>query len=360
MSKYYLGVMCGTSLDSIDISIINAIGKKFKVFGFKEYPLNQKFKDKINSLKSSKPTTIEVNNFNTEITTLIISQVKNILKKYKLNRSDVSALGYAGITLDHRPDLKKSLYLGNPEMLSSMLSMPVISDFRQTDIDVGGQGAPLTGLFHKYLNIIMNKELIYLNLGGFANVSIPNKSKLTSYDTGPANYLIDAWCREKFDIEFDLNGRLASMGEIDSETLKSMLKDKYFIKKPPKSTGFELFNMRWIKKHLKKTSFLRDINILATLTYLTVITVSNDINKYKNKPDSIFFYGGGAFNKLIVQGIIDLTKLKKVKSLRYGINEKNLEATAFAWMASMRINGVKFPKSKITGASASYYLGNIY
>ena len=360
MSKYYLGIMCGTSLDSIDISIINAAGKKFKVFGFQEYQLSQKFKNKINGLKSSKPTTTAVNNFNAEITTLIIGQVKNILKKYRLDKSDISAIGYAGITLNHRPDLKKSLYLGNPKILSSMLSIPVISDFRQTDIDAGGQGAPLTGLFHKYLNRIMNKSLIYLNLGGFANVSIPNKAKLMSYDTGPANYLIDAWCREKFDIEFDLNGRLASMGEIDFEILKLMLKDKYFIKKPPKSTGFELFNMGWIMKHLKKTSFSSDINILATLTYLTVITVSNDINKYNNQPNSIFFYGGGAFNKLIVEGIIDLTKLKKVKSLRYGINEKNLEATAFAWLALMRINRVKFPKSEITGASKSYYLGNIY
>ena len=69
-------------------------------------------------------------------------------------------------------------------MLASILSMPVISDFRQTDIDAGGQGAPLTGLFHKHLNTVMNKSLIYLNLGGFANVSIPNKSKLISYDTG--------------------------------------------------------------------------------------------------------------------------------------------------------------------------------
>ena len=119
MSKYYLGIMCGTSLDSIDISIINAAGKKFKVFGFQEYQLSQKFKNKINGLKSSKPTTTAVNNFNAEITTLIIGQVKNILKKYRLDKSDISAIGYAGITLDHRPDLKKSLYLGNPNIVCS-------------------------------------------------------------------------------------------------------------------------------------------------------------------------------------------------------------------------------------------------
>jgi len=231
MSKYYLGIMCGTSLDSIDISIINATGKKFKVFGFREYPLSQKFKDKINDLKSAKPKSIEVNNFNIEITNLIISQIKNILAKHKLNKSNISAIGYSGITLYHRPDLKKSLYLGDPQMLSLVLSIPVISDFRQTDIDAGGQGAPLTGLFHKYLNTITNKNLIYLNLGGFANVSIPNGSKLMSYDTGPANYLIDAWCRERFDIEFDLNGRLASMGEIDHEVLKLMLSIKINVKR---------------------------------------------------------------------------------------------------------------------------------
>ena len=245
-------------------------------------------------------------------------------------------------------------------MLSAVLSIPVVADFRQTDINVGGQGAPLTGLFHKHLNQSINRDLIYLNLGGFANITIPNGKKIISYDVGPANYLIDGWCRERFDIEFDLSGRLASKGEINFNVLKLMLKDKYFDKKPPKSTGFELFNMNWIKQFLKKKSHISDIDILATLTYLTVITVSNDLNKYKNKPRSIFFYGGGAFNKLMVQGITDLTKLRKVKSLRYGINEKNFEATAFSWLALMRINGVKFAKSSITGSKKSYYLGNIY
>ena len=118
--------------------------------------------------------------------------------------------------------------------------------------------------------------------------------------------------------------------------------------------------MDWVKKYLQKIPSSKDIDILATLTYLTVITVCNDLNKYKNKPDSIFFYGGGAFNKLIVQSIIKLTKLKKLKTMKYGINEKNFEATAFAWFALMRINGIKFPKSSITGAKKSSYLGNIY
>ena len=360
MSKYYLGVMCGTSLDSIDISIVKTMGDKFKVFGFSEYVLNQKTKDAINSLKSSNPKKVKNAAFNNRFTNLIIEHIKDVMKKYHLKKNEISGIGYAGITLCHRPDLKKSLYLGDPKMLSAVLSIPVVADFRQTDINVGGQGAPLTGLFHKHLNQSINRDLIYLNLGGFANITIPDGKKIISYDVGPANYLIDGWCRERFDIEFDLSGRLASKGEINFNVLKLMLKDKYFDKKPPKSTGFELFNMNWIKQFLKKKSHISDIDILATLTYLTVITVSNDLNKYKNKPRSIFFYGGGAFNKLMVQGITDLTKLRKVKSLRYGINEKNFEATAFSWLALMRINGVKFAKSSITGSKKSYYLGNIY
>tara|TARA_Y100000389_G_scaffold200082_1_gene239787 strand:- start:3840 stop:4850 length:1011 start_codon:yes stop_codon:yes gene_type:complete len=336
------------------------MGDKFKVFGFSEYVLNQKIKDVINSLKSSNPKKVKNAAFNNRFTNLIIEHIKDVMKKYHLKKNEISGIGYAGITLCHRPDLKKSLYLGDPKMLSAVLSIPVVADFRQTDINVGGQGAPLTGLFHKHLNQSINRDLIYLNLGGFANITIPNGKKIISYDVGPANYLIDGWCRERFDIEFDLSGRLASKGEINFNVLKLMLKDKYFDKKPPKSTGFELFNMNWIKQFLKKKSHISDIDILATLTYLTVITVSNDLNKYKNKPRSIFFYGGGAFNKLMVQGITDLTKLRKVKSLRYGINEKNFEATAFSWLALMRINGVKFAKSSITGSKKSYYLGNIY
>ena len=359
MSKYYLGIMCGTSLDSIDISIVSCSASKFKVFGFKEYRLHDSYKQRINNLKQLN-TNQELTKLNSDITNLVSNNIHDILKTYKLTTNDISAIGLSGITLNHRPDLKISTYLGNPKLLGSTVDIPVVADFRQTDIDAGGQGAPLTGYFHEYLTLLTGKSMIYINLGGFANISLNHKSELISYDSGPANYLIDLWCREKFDVEFDLDGQLASMGNINTDLLVKMLQEKYFKKKSPKSTGFELFNRDWIKSKLSEVGYVKEIDVLSTLTYLTVVSISNEINIYKKSLDKIFFYGGGSFNKLITNGILDLTNLKKISKLRFSINEKNLESTAFAWLAYMRVNKKMFAKSKITGAKKSRYLGNIY
>ena len=360
MSKYYIGIMCGTSLDSIDISIASITSKKIKVRYFDEYKLDDQLKFAINLLKTTKYSASSLNKINLNITVLISKYIMDMLQKYKLNRKDIAAIGFPGITLNHRPDLKISTFVGDPNLLSQKLKITIISDFRQTDINAGGQGAPLAGLFHLYLNTLVKKDLAYLNLGGFANITIPHKNKMVSYDTGPANYLIDLWCNKNFDMEYDLDGRLASMGSINTDLLKLMLNEKYFNKKYPKSTGFELFNDVWIEKYLKKVKKISNIDVLSTLTYLTIITVSNELKKYKNIKTKLFIYGGGAFNKLLRSGIIDLSGIKTTDALKNIVNEKNLEATAFAWLAYTRVNGILVDNSGTTGTKKPYLLGNIY
>ena len=360
MSKYYIGIMCGTSLDSIDISIASITSKKINVKGFDEYKLDHRFKGEIDLIKGANCSANKFNKINLNITNLISKYIKQSIDKHKLSHKDIVAIGFPGITLNHRPDLKISTFIGDPKLLSQKVKITVISDFRQTDIDAGGQGAPLVGLFHSYLNTLVKKDLAYLNLGGFANITIPYNNKIVSYDTGPANYLIDLWCNKHFDMEYDLDGRLASMGSINTELLKLMLSEKYFNKKYPKSTGFELFNDEWINKYLIKVKNSSDIDTLSTLTYLTIITVSNELKRFKNIKNKLFIYGGGAFNKLLVNGIIDLSGFKKTDLLNKIVSEKNLEASAFAWMAYMREQAILVDNSSATGAKNPYLLGNIY
>ena len=360
MSKYYIGIMCGTSLDSIDISIVSITPKRIKVKGFDEYKLDNKFKTEINLVKQSNNSGINLKKINRNLTNLIIKQVNHSLDKHKLTSEDISAIGFPGITLIHRPDLKISDYIGDPSLLSQKLEILVISDFRQTDINAGGQGAPLAGLFHNYLNSLMKKNLTYLNLGGFANISVLHNKQIISYDTGPANYLIDLWCNKKFDMEYDLDGQLASIGNVNTDLLKIMLKEKYFRKRYPKSTGFEVFNETWIYDHLKKLSTISDIDVLSTLTYLTIITVSRELKNFNNKSTELFIYGGGAFNKLLVNGIIDLTGIKKSNALKNIVDEKNLESTAFAWLAYMRQKEILVNNRNPSKSKKGYLLGNIY
>ncbi len=360
MSKYYIGIMCGTSLDSVDVSIASITTSKIRVRSFNEYRLSNGLKEQINLAKKNNCSPKDLKKINLDVTALISKCVKQSLKKEKMTYKDVKALGFPGITLNHRPDLKKTTFIGDPELLSKKLKIKVIADFRQTDMDAGGQGAPLAGLFHNYLNNILNKKLTYLNLGGFANITVPLNTRIISYDTGPANYLMDLWCNKKFDMEYDLDGKLASLGNVNTNLLKSMLSEKYFKKEYPKSTGFELFNEDWLMKHLSKISKVGDVDVLATLTFLTIITVSNELKRFKNKTTDLFIYGGGAFNQLLIHGILDLSNSKRTDLLKNIVSEKNMESTAFAWLAYMRQKETLFNNASITGSKQPYLLGNIY
>lgn len=361
MSNYYLGIMCGTSLDSIDISIVSSTHDKLKVIDFQSYDIDLALKNEINAAKRVIPgDPKQVSNTNTKISNLIVESIKKILKNSKIKTTEVGCIGYAGITLLHQPEKNSSTYLGKPEIISSKLDIPVISDFRQSDINAGGQGAPLTGLFHNYLNEIKNEPMTFLNLGGFANITCPLKNKVIAYDTGPANYLLDIWCREKFDQEYDLNGQLASMGNTNKNLLSSLMDDPYFQKPFPKSTGFECFNRAWLGKHLDKYPTVNNIDILTTLAWLTINTISNELNKQLTTSNLLYISGGGAENDFLVRGIVKLTNKKRIKNIGFGLNEKNLESVAFAWLAICRINNKKITNPGITGAQTTYMPGIIY
>tara|TARA_Y100000590_G_scaffold109050_1_gene124175 strand:+ start:1735 stop:2814 length:1080 start_codon:yes stop_codon:yes gene_type:complete len=358
MSKYYIGTMCGTSLDSVDVSITSFESKKIKIIDFQSYPLGNQLKKEINLHKSKYPSKKNLDKLNLSVSLLMSKYINKIITKNKLNAEHIKAIGYPGITLNHDPSKKRSEYLGDAEKINLKTGIPVVADFRQTDIDCGGQGAPLSALFHSFL---YNKDpVIFVNLGGFANITLKKGYKFYGYDTGPANYLLDLWCQKKLNKEFDASGNLAQKGEVQLSLLNSMLKDKYFKKLPPKSTGFEYFNWKWLMDHLSKYKNINKLNVLSTLTYLTSITVAQEINKYHVKSKFIFFAGGGSKNKMIVDKIIELTGKKRQLKLKNNIDEKNLETVSFAWLAKMRINKQKIPNLSITGSKKSSLLGFIY
>ena len=358
MSEYYIGIMCGTSLDSLDVSLVRFKNRNLSVKSFHTYLFNTSLKTKITRSKDlnkvSASTQYNISEFISEC-------VVRTIKKNKLRHSDIHGIGYPGITLNHDPKRKTSTYMGDPNMIKSTLNIPLVADFRQCDIKYGGEGAPLTGYFHEFLNKKLSKKISFLNLGGFANISIHKAGKVISYDTGPANYLIDNWCKKKFKREYDKNGDLAKRGEIDYQLLKRMMSDSFFKANHPKSTGFEKFNIEWLERQVQLTGYkITNENVLTTLAYFTITTVSQELNKDNSKEIKVFIYGGGVNNQLIIDGILSSIKHKRVKKMNFGISEKNLEATAFAWLSYKRIKGQKITSPMITGKKSPGFLGNIY
>ena len=358
MSEYYIGTMCGTSLDSLDISLVRITSKTLSVRSFKTFLFPSSLKRKIVKSISTNNSSLIVNN---ELSEFVSSCITKVIKRNKLDVKKIRSIGFPGITLYHDPKKKRSDYLGCPKLINKQLGIPVIADFRLTDIMAGGQGAPMAGYFHDYIIQKSTKPLSFLNLGGFANLTIKISGKLYSYDSGPANYLLDYWCKKKFRKEFDRKGLLAKSGSINYKLLKILSSDIFFKKKYPKSTGFERFNDKWLQNKLSKLDCkISNIDVLTTLTYLTITTVSQQLNKDTSSEKNIYIYGGGVNNETLVTGILNNIKHKRIKKIRFNLDEKNLESVAFAWMAHQRIKGIKIGKSTITGKKRKSLLGTIY
>ena len=357
MPEYYIGIMCGTSLDSLDISLCR-FGKINQIKIFKEYKINDTLKEQINVCKS-KPNNISVfKKVDRDVTNFIIASLNRFISSS--NIKNIKAIGFPGITIKHDPKNKISMVLGDSQTIASEIKIRVIGNFRLTDMKAGGEGAPLAPYFHDYISTFHKSFINILNLGGFANLTYKSNGKVNAFDTGPANYLIDLISNKYFGVPFDKNGKLSEKNKANEKALLAMLSEKYFSLPAPKSTGFETFNLKWINKFINKFNIKNKNTLIATITELSIISISDAINSNNLDSSDIFFSGGGCKNTFVKNNILKRTGLNEVKSLPFDINYKNIESASFAWLAMKRDNKEVIKKSYITGARHSRKLGIIY
>ena len=357
MQENYIGIMCGTSLDSLDFSLCT-FKPKLNIKKFKSFRLSPQLKEIIDQCKSKPHNKALFKKADQEVTDFIISSLLKFKKS--ANVKQINAVGYPGITILHNPKKGISKTLGNPKKIVLKTQFRLISDFRLTDMALGGQGAPLAPYFHDYICKENEPFVNILNLGGFANLTFKSQNRLFAYDTGPANYLIDLISKIYFGISYDKNGSIAKTSKINDKALLAMLSDNYFKKVAPKSTGFEKFNLKWLNKFIKKFTLNNKKTLLATVTQLTIISISDEICKNHLDSPYIFFSGGGSKNTFIKKQILKRTGLTEIKNLPGNLDYKNLEASAFAWFAMKRDQGNLIPKAYLTGAKNSRRLGVIY
>ena len=217
-SYYSIGLMSGTSADGVDASLANSDGKdKFNLIYNKYFIYPQDIYDEFHKLKQK---ILNLEDIEKEITLFHAKAVNQILKKTKTN---IDFIGFHGQTIFHDPKQKISKQLGDGNLLSKLTKKKVIYNFRQNDINNGGQGAPLTPVFHQ---LILDQHKIKLpalivNIGGIINVSWKKPTgKITSSDTGPGNCMIDQWMRIKSNKKYDKNGIISKKGNIDEGRLQ--------------------------------------------------------------------------------------------------------------------------------------------
>ena len=364
-SALYLGLISGTSADSIDSVLVSFSRGVPQLLASHAHPWPTALRERMLALAQGE-TALDLDTFgrlDVEIGHGFADAALQLLEHSDTPATAVRAIGSHGQTLRHRPTgtYPFTLQLGDPSVIAERCGIDVVADFRRADIAAGGQGAPLLPALHAMLLARPGHARVVLNLGGIANITVLGADgRVLGFDTGPANGLLDAWCLRQRNEPFDRDGAYAASGRPDAGLLDALLADPYFALPPPKSTGREHFHLDWLATRAPSTA-LDPADVQATLLELTARSVAMAIAQHAPDAEEVLACGGGVHNGALMRRLGELLAPRVLLSTsRYGIDPDFLEATAFAWLARQRLLGLPGNLPAVTGARGPRVLGAIY
>ena len=344
-----IGLMSGTSMDGVDVSLIRSDGfNQFTNILDEYFEYNESLQQELIELRNLivnindlKKYSSRLNKLEREITVFHSKIVSNLSFKYE---DEIDFVGFHGQTIFHNPEQKITKQLGDGRLMSQLVKKKVIYDFRQEDIANEGQGAPLTPIFHNLLSARINEKhqidfpICFLNIGGISNITkiIKKDEKLEenleAFDSGPGNCMIDEWVRKNSKNNFDENGSIAKGGKINQLLLNQVI-DNFKIDSFDKSLDVKDFDI----------SFARGLSLedgCATITNFTAYLIAKGVehaNGSNIKPIKYLVCGGGRKNTFLIQSIKDYLLHKKNISLNsiddYSLNGDFIESQAFGYLS---------------------------
>lgn len=364
-AQIYIGLMSGTSLDSVDAVAVR-FEPRFELIASHSEPIPQSTDNDILALFTPGDDEIEkLGRLDLALGELFASAANKLIEANNLNRDQIAAIGSHGQTIRHRPEASFTLQIGDPNTVAELTSITTVADFRRRDMAADGQGAPLVPAFHNALFRHANKNRVLVNIGGMANLTIleadPTKPIL-GYDTGPGNVLMDSWIQQHQHKSYDVDGQWANSGNVVPELLTKFLTLPFFSETPPKSTGREQFNNSWIEQMIGSlASEPQPEDVQATLLELTAITIADAINSHQLDNLQIYLCGGGSHNRQLRTRLADLLQPHYLSdTAELGLDPDWVEAVAFAWLAYRCLNRESGNVPEVTGAKGFRPLGAIY
>jgi anhydro-N-acetylmuramic acid kinase len=358
----YIGVMSGTSLDGLDIALIEQT-PAIQLIATHYIPMPESLRAELLGLCASGPDEIARSAIAQQNWVRLAAQgINALLAQLQLKPGDIRAIGSHGQTIRHEPARGFTVQIGNPALLTELTGITVVSDFRSRDVAAGGQGAPLVPAFHEALFEQRPGNRAVLNVGGFSNLSLIEPGKpVAGFDCGPGNVLLDAWIHQLRGEHFDRDGQWAATGTVEPTLLNELLSDPFFVTHGPKSTGREVFNLPWLTRHLAQLPTFPSENVQATLLELTVLTIVESLQSAQTDTRELLVCGGGAHNTTLMNRLAALLPEATVSSTAaYGVDPDWVEAMAFAWLAHCCLEGIAANRPSVTGARGLRVLGAIY
>lgn len=366
--QYFLGLISGTSADGIDAALVrfaddNPHATPELVFG-ETYLWEPTLRTRLVELGqlAASITLDEVGELDVRVGRAFAQAACAAMQAACIDAGQLDGIGSHGQTLRHRPhgDFPFTLQLGDPATIAERCGVRVVAEFRRRDVAAGGHGAPLVPAFHAATLHSDAEHRAVLNLGGIANFTLlPKHGVVRGFDTGPANGLMDAWCLRHLGHAYDAGGAFAAHGRIDHGLLERLLEEPWFAHPPPKSTGRDTFNLRWVEARLVGGESAADVQ--ATLLALSVRTITDALRAAQPDTQRVIACGGGVHNRVLMESLAAaLPGMVVASSATQGMDPDFVEAMAFAWLARETLAGRPGNLPAVTGAAGLRVLGAIY
>lgn len=368
MAELYIGLMSGTSLDGIDAVLVDFSADTPQLIAAHNTSLPADLRK--NLLALNRPAAGEIARMaqaDVELGKHFAQAVNKLLSLHNVDKTEIIAIGSHGQTIRHNPDADTpyTLQIGDPNTIAELTGITTVADFRRRDMAASGQGAPLMPAFHAAYLRVNDVSRVVVNIGGMANITrLPANSNktVTGFDTGPGNVLMDGWYQRHQKGGYDKAGQWAASGKVDAAFLQRLQRDKFFNLAPPKSTGRDHFDMRWLDKLIKRHGKrLQRKHVQASLCELTAWSIATAINEHAADSHDVIVCGGGVHNTALMfrlQALLDGRQL--LSSEDFDIDPDYMEAIGFAWLAKQTLAGKSGNLPSVTGASHPVVLGGIY
>ena len=363
------GIMSGTSLDGIDVAIVDIRGRKLKVEAFSSTPYPRRIREAILGVSNTTCHSGTIARLHFLLAELYAEAVIKLCDPQTLD-----LVGCHGQTIFHegrpRPmegrKIASTLQIGDGSVLAERLGVPVVSDFRPRDIAAGGQGAPLVPFLDYLLFRHARLGRVALNIGGIANITaIPaaaTPEQVFAFDTGPGNMVMDALAYHATDgrLNYDRDGKLAARGQVLPALLDRWLKAPFFRQPPPKSAGREQYGVEFVEPLLR---WVQVHDLIATATAFTAASIAQSIERFvrpKMEVQELIAAGGGVHNPVLMGHLAQYLPGVKLRTVdEFGVSSDAKEAVAFAVLAAETWRKRPSNVPSATGARRPVILGKI-
>jgi anhydro-N-acetylmuramic acid kinase len=352
-----IGLMSGTSMDGIDVAMIETDGLGTVHCGpAMEYAYPPAFRAQITDAlhearsildRTARPGSLLA--LEQSLTSRHVEAVNSFLAQTNIEVSSIDVIGFHGQTVLHRPDIGVTVQLGDGQQLADTLQVPVVYDLRANDMANGGQGAPLVPVYHAALAAQLDESVAFVNIGGISNVTFVSKGHdPVAFDTGPGNALIDQWVQQNAGIPYDEGGRIASEGAVHNDILARCLAMPFFAKGPPKSLDRNDFSPTLV-------AGLELSDGARTLAAITAHSIFAARVHAPDQPKTWILCGGGRKNLILMNHLAELAHkqgARVVVAEEVGFDGGAMEAQAWAYLAVRSLKGLPISFPQTTGVKS--------